>query len=275
MWGEGDGHIREALFRVLGLKPCPARVQAEAVSCFRKLCAEEGSARLGAAQLFSQARGPFGDFISEDPEACSENAPSEPNMYTDGSLRRPTLHQYSLGGFGILCRSRNLQLDALHHNEQNLAHIDERSGDVHLYAPLPGSRCSSTRTEVAGILLALFRPGPVHIASDSRSAVVTMQSILQKQPRMKPWNLHPNGDLWQLIAKFVPIRGAASIAIKWVKGHTVKDDVERGIISLADHLGNHIADQLADQGVDKHFDGLGSLGCFYASRRHAYLKVVH
>lgn len=81
---------------------------------------------------------------------------------------------------------------------------------------------------------------------------------------MKPWNLHPNGGLWELIAKFIPIKGAASIPIEWGKGHTASDDVNRGVISFQDHLGNHIADQLADQGDDEHPDGLSSLGSAYA-----------
>ena len=177
LWGEGDGHIREAILRALELKPCPARFQAEAVDCFRRLGSNEHNERLGAVQLFSRAGGPFGNFVLKDLEACNDTAPSEPITYTDGSFRRPALHQYALGGFGILCRNRSLQHAGLHHNDKNVAHIEDRCSDVPLYAPLPGPGCSSTRAETAGILLALFRPGPVHIASDSKSAVGTVQSI--------------------------------------------------------------------------------------------------
>ena len=208
------------------------------------------------------------------PYPCEEEAPKDPNVYTDGSLRRPCLHQFSLGGFGILHKNRTAE-GLLHHNELHLAYSKQEGSDLHLCAPLPGPMCSSTRTETAGMLLAICCPGPVHIASDSKSAVLTLQSIIGGKPRKKPWNLYPNGDLWQVIAQFVPIKGASSIAVKWVKGHTDSIHIAAGIISFEDHLGNSIADQLADDGVDKHPEGLDALGSMYAYRRHVYLHMLY
>ena len=153
--------------------------------------------------------------------------------------------------------------------------MEELGSDVRLYAPLPGPKCSSTRTETAAILLALSRPGPVGIASDSLSAVTVMRGLLAGRPRKKPWGLHPNGDLWVHIARCVEMKGPDSISIKWVKGHSTQQHVRDGIITHADHLGNTIADQLADLGVRKHGDGLGELGCVYAKLRQSYSQVIH
>lgn len=85
------------------------------------------------------------------------------------------------------------------------------------------------RTETAGILMAICKPGPASIASDSLGVVNILQGILQDKPRKrKNWNLLPNGDLWEHIFKFVTAKGKPSVSIKWVKGHTDAKDVQKG-----------------------------------------------
>jgi hypothetical protein len=102
-----------------------------------------------------------------------------------------------------------------------------------------------------------------------------MLKLLAGEPRKKPWGLHPNGDLWVVIARCVEAKGPSSISIKWVKGHSTTQHVQDGVISHDDRLGNTIADELADLGVRKHTDGLCELGFVYAKRRLAYLHTIH
>jgi ribonuclease HI len=174
-----------------------------------------------------------------------------------------------------LHKDRHLQGSELHQNEFMFAYVEEKGDDLHLFAPIAGPRCSSTRTETAAVLLSICKPGPASIATDSLSVVRTMHALLANKPRKKPWSLIPNGDLWEVIERFVSLKGARSIRTKWVKGHTAVTDVHSGVISMAEHLGNSAADLLADKGVTKHPQGLEALGNVYAFRRLIYLRLLH
>ena len=220
-----------------------------------------------AVQAFSKLRGNFGSLELLKPKVCPEAAPMDVNCYTDGSLRRSVYHIFSLGGFGILHKNRDLEEEPLELNETQYAFNKVQGTDLHLYAPFPGPMCSSMRTELAAGLLALSRPGVVYMASDNKAYVCMVMNMLKGWRPSKPWSLTPNGDLWEIFYQHLHAKGLEAVSIKWVKAHTTAQQITQGLISLEDHEGNSISDILANLGADEHAKGLDALGRVYMFRR--------
>jgi ribonuclease HI len=230
-----------------------------------------------AKTLFLQAKGTFGSLDLGDPSECSAEAPEEPNVWTDGSLKAPAYPSWSLGGFGLVHENRSWNEDAMHPNETIFAHSRQEGDDLHIWAPLPGPLCSSTRTELAAATLAVSAPGPIHIASDSRNFICLARNILNRNVAdvvKRPWGLYPDGDLWEIFQRHVALKGHHAVRVKWVKGHCGPSDVDSGRISLRDMSMNNVADQLADLGVRSDSFGLASLGTLYVFRLQIYAKVL-
>ena len=122
----------------------------------------------------------------------------QPDTYTDGSVRNPAHPFCSSGTFAVYHRGRNLCDEpptevetTTSRSEQDIGH-----GTTHL-CNLQGHMASSNRTEAAGVLLALVRPRPLHLAVDNALAVKTLRSILlgQSRPATRPWAMRDNGDI--------------------------------------------------------------------------------
>ena len=130
---------------------------------------------------------------------------------------------------------------------------------------LAGQFGSSTRMEIAALLIALTRNVPVRMASDSLSMINKAELLIGAAaereehaerrrwplPRQlkKPWSLQTDGDLWGQVWEAVVARGAKSQALGKVKAHASEEDVVQGKVRRQDKLGNDWADDLAERGA--------------------------
>ena len=193
LWGY-DNQTFEQLQRIFGVRPSFNQTQINADNTYNDLV--DTNSPNNARQFVALAKGPYIGPNTQLPTPCNDNAPEQPNVWTDGSLKTPTQHAWSLGGFGVLHEDARADDDDLHHNEFTFACNQNLDSDLHIWGPISGPRSFSTRTEIAGGLIALSRPRPIHIASDSKCFINTLNKILHnKHNTTKPWSLVPNGDL--------------------------------------------------------------------------------
>ena len=95
-----------------------------------------------------------------------------------------------------------------------------------------GNSLSATRLEIRAAIAGAFAPHGVHIATDSWSFVQIHRQWLAGHLDLgrRPWMLRPNGDLLAAWARLVTARGAASVALTWVKAHlTPEEALQRGL----------------------------------------------
>ena len=107
---------------------------------------------------------------------------------------------------------------------------------------------SSARAELAGALVAITVPWSMHLALDNKSVVDKLNDLLRnnlKAPK-RPWSLHVNGDLWELIHAILCWRGGAvTTRVSWCKGHAQDFHVDSGITDVYQQWGNRTADREA------------------------------
>ena len=134
---------------------------------------KEELSRYNARQAFQKLK--IGEVASKDAfskaEWTNERAPSEPNVYTDGSMRHPRYTMYALAGAGIWWPGRKLGNHPLSQREIEMAWEEQETDGVKLSTAIAGYGGSSTRAEIAGVLVALAATGGVHIATDSQAVV--------------------------------------------------------------------------------------------------------
>ena len=151
---------------------------------------------------------------------------------------------------------------------------------VRIAGKLDGHRGSSTRAEIAGILMALNAGIAAHIATDSQSAMTTFlilkrcaqqracrnddQVFYDEWPLGNHWMLINDGDLWEQVWQNLTARKDCTTKITKVKGHATKDHVESGLATAKDKWGNDLADLVADEGVKNHGHHTLELGRLYA-----------
>ena len=238
-------------------------------------CQAAGNTSVYASEFFAPLKGKFGKPELPPPSPCSEPAAFVPNVFSDGSVKQPEHPHFSLGGLGVLHTDR-LVACALHPSEEHCLFSQFGADGLSVWTNVPGPLTTSTRTELAGGLMALFHPGPVRIVSDNAAFVHGAQAILsgRSPSRSKPWALQTDGDLWLLFYTHAHAKGLDSIAVDWAKGHTTLDDVSTGITTLWNHLGNGKADILATHGVETHGEGILQLGHIFDSRQSILVKIV-
>ena len=218
--------------------PTSARGIIEAESFLGHRSAED--AKLNARQLLRKLRGGTQQMDFKAIPRDHEQAPHEPNVYNDGSLKVPHNQHWSLGGIGVWWEHRSLLEKALNANESDYAYASQQHDGVEMWAPMPGFQCSSTRTEIAAGILALTADGPVHQASDNKFFVRFVNFLINhpvKGPR-KPWLLAPDGDLWHVSHCLLQQKGEHAVRVTWVKAHLDQQSVEAGLITSKDLKGN-------------------------------------
>ena len=70
-----------------------------------------------------------------------------------------------------------------------------------LAAALLGHRASSTRAELGAGIAAMFANKPTHQAIDSMAYLLKGSQILKGLLPRKPFNIIPDGDLWEWFEK--------------------------------------------------------------------------
>ena len=123
------------------------------------------------------------------PARCTEDAPHDINVYSDGSLKYPACHWWQLGGMGVYWPGRSALTDPLNQMESECAATEVSNDGVKLWGAVCVHKCSSTRTEVAAGIIAAMADRAIHLGTDSRSFQLKLQGILdgRPRPRKRPW----------------------------------------------------------------------------------------
>ena len=138
-----------------------------------------------------------------------------------------------------------------------------------MWGPLKGMWQSSTRAELAALVIAMHIEVPLHIGIDNKAVVDKATALIEKarqiakkggkQPKRimkRPWSLQNDGDLWANFWETLMIRSPGSIWVTKVKGHATEVQVQQGQVEEDDKKGNDEADRAAGEGVDEHVQGL-------------------
>ena len=162
--------------------------------------------------------------------------------------------------------------------ERDLAHITQDRHGVYVTARVGGLGGSSTRTEIAGAILALAAPEAVHIGTDSAAfrnkALRLLRNVRGRGGRRWNWSMQKNGDLWAHFDRAVRAKGAHAIAISKVKGHATEADIRDGRAREVDQFGNDKADGAAKGAVHQHGKTFVAYVAKLFDRQKAYNKFV-
>ena len=86
----------------------------------------------------------------------------------------------------------------------------------------------------------MFANKPTHQATDSMAYLLKASKILQGGNPRKPFNIIPDGDLWEWFAKIVKAKGAEAVRFTKVKGHATDEIVNQGKVKGEHKIGNYL-----------------------------------
>ncbi len=141
---------------------------------------------------------------------------------------------------------------------------------------MDGPATSSTSSETWSITAALLLPTPVHIGTDSRAALATLERILRGDTGLnkRPWATRTDGDAWECVQELVLQRGVGSVKCTRVKGHATAQMVAEGRVSEADRRGNACADAAVNKGYLTYHSSRRDLAALHDQMLHAYCELV-
>jgi hypothetical protein len=226
-------------------------------------------------------QGEYGDY----PEEVEGEVPEEPNLYTDGGVKNPTNQHFAIAGFGLWWPKQK----EVAPNPYLQAKVEEHG--TAMWAGLRGNSVSSTRTELAAIVVACMWPIALHIGTDSLAVVRKAGYLIRtaakwndspglpahtrRNPCGRPWSMQPDGDLWHQFWNATLARGPQAIKISKVKGHSTDKDISEGKTTEHDRKGNDEADKAATSGTEAVMDGLVALAMWVQDRHASYCKFMH
>eukprot|EP00973_Karenia_brevis_P063653 8849122-Karenia_brevis.AAC.1 len=123
--------------------------------------------------------------------------------------------------------------------------------------PLPGEEQTNQRAELYAVLHVLrTEKRRVEIRSDSQYVLDGCLRLLPKW-RQQGWRTArgralANADLWKEVYALLQSRGNGYTKLVKVKGHATHHDVENGVSTIFDKIGNDSADVLAVAGAAAH-----------------------
>ena len=222
-----------------------------------------------ARQIVAGFKGPYRDPVILEPAPFDERLEgvAEFGAFSDGSLTAPSVPKWGIAGCALYHPERDILTSPLQPNEVAECRIDEPEGSpytVHcvnhpegkgiiLHHFIPGCYCSSTRAEIYPVILALSCRRAIRLATDSANMLRQLTLLIDNPfyKPSKPWNLLPDGDLWQFIQQMLIHLGRTVVCkiidVGKVKAHTDKipGAIENGIITLYPQICNKVADQYA------------------------------
>ena len=89
-----------------------------------------------------------------------EEAPAEPNCYSDGSLKNPIGNHWAVGGIGVWWPTRSEEGEPLNKEEETYMEYEWSEGGCMQWAAFNELRNSSTRCEAGGARMAIQKDGP-------------------------------------------------------------------------------------------------------------------
>ena len=165
---------------------------------------------------------------------CNDRPPELPNVFTDGSYLHPG-YCSAFATFGSWQPGRSAE--EILEEECDFARIVQLPNNtfidgILMAGAIPGVFSSSTRAELASVIAALPKPGPLHFALDNKAVVDGLRAIISGTATSKrPWALRPDGDLWSVAEEATAKRGAHSVTVQWTKGHATWQHIIDGIVS--------------------------------------------
>ena len=88
----------------------------------------------------------------------------------------------------------------------------------------------------------------------------------------------PDGDLWEVYVTLLRQRGEHSVRVTKIKAHTKAIDIEKGIITKVQQVGNAKADTIANRGATRSDSNIVKLAHAYKARQLKYakfLEIIH
>ena len=168
---------------------------------------------MNARQAFADLKGfPRWNTLAP-PDQCDANAPHEVNGFSDGGVFSPCNPQWQFGSHGIHWPNMHDDVKANELEGKYSTHkVSSSNGQssLELWGPVPGIECSSSRAELYALILALYRPGGIHIALDNNHVVVTAKIILDAlNGRLAFFPINfcsvTDGDLWVVFYHNAPL----------------------------------------------------------------------
>lgn len=252
-----------------------------------------GQVAMNARQFFQNLMATAHDMTGQPvpKEQTHGKAPEEPNVYADGSHKQPKSRYYGLLGYGVFWPNRTGAIQPTTEDECAISDgIHTNDKGMMLYGQIKGLRGSSTRAEIAAVILAMCGAGPIHVASDNKNvvnAVGKMRTFLQDNaqrkakgwktkinPLGKPFRSINDGDLLHELFRRVEAKGYEAVQATWVRGHATSAHIAEGRTTLEHKLGNDAADTAADDGVGAHGVAIIEVSRLLADRQHAYAKFT-
>ena len=244
--------------------------------------------KVNARQLISTLRGGHGQGETPDyPEDVQGSPPVKPMGYTDGGVKNPHSHLLQMAGFGLWWPNP----PEVGEDDQITRYTYQRQAEqgVLMWGNMSGQESHSTRTELAAVLIAMLRPIPLHIASDSQAMIDKANMLIDAailwqlrtstddwttaNPCGRPWGLQKDGDLWERFWAASLLRGPRTLKLTKVKGHTTTKDVQSGIITAENREGNRHADIAATLGTEEGMPGLPGPGELDVRQAQGLLQI--
>ena len=141
-----------------------------------------------------------------------------------------------------------------------------------MWGPAPGIDCTSSRSELFALIIALYRPGRIHVALDNKHVVDTSNIMLQFLAGTLAFlplsfDSMSDGDLWATLLHNVAVRGIHSKKVTWVKGHATEHDIHRGVTTEVHQKCNGASDANATLGLTQHENMLHDIATYFVSRQ--------
>ena len=124
----------------------------------------------------------------------------------------------------------------------------------------------------------MFADKPTHQATDSMAYFLKGRQILKGILPRKPYNIIPDGDLWEWFAKIVEAKGPQAVRLTKVKGHATDAMVAQGKVKEEHKVGNDFSDEAADIGVEQHGGDFLEASTLFAAKQKEYgtfIKDIH
>ena len=288
-WGKemkpGNG-TTEKTAELIGARPDPLE-DADAT----QIQTTAKNSKISARQLIASLRGAHG--MGETPaypEDVKGDMPDDPNGYTDGGVKHPTSSLWQMAGFSMWWP----EPPADHEVDQitRFTFQEDIAGGRAMWACMNGQHAHSTRTELAALLVAMLRPIPLHIATDSQALIDKATKIMDaavlwqlrmstgsdhwpmSNPYGKPWSSQVDGDLWERFWAASLLRRPRMLRLNKAKAHTSIRDIFNGVITEKDRFGNDLSDRAATSGTGEGRPGLQQFANWLAQKHKAYCKFM-
>ena len=201
--------------------------------------------------------------------------PEDITTFTDASIWPASPVMLGIGSFASWEPGSQRAHTAL---ELILAHA---GGDVAkgrgLLAAACGPNLGTGRVELAAVVLALFQPSPLRLATDAAYVIAIWRNWLRGRysAGSTPLPLIRDGDI---IASFVKVAtkrgGSRTFSINKVKAHTTEEDLEAGIITQFERDNNDEVDGLAKKARQYHDTVLVDYVAWAKHRVKAYRRFA-